>query len=58
VVFARPFISNPDFTLRIAQDKEIDMRSVEKKDQGTWYGHPDGHQEAGYSDYVAITTSA
>jgi 2,4-dienoyl-CoA reductase-like NADH-dependent reductase (Old Yellow Enzyme family) len=43
-VFARRFISNPDFALRIAQGKEIDIRSVEAKDQATWYGHPEGHK--------------
>jgi 2,4-dienoyl-CoA reductase-like NADH-dependent reductase (Old Yellow Enzyme family) len=57
-VFARRFISNPDFALRIAQGKEIDMRSVEAKDQATWYGFPEGHKEKGYSDYPAITSSA
>ena len=34
------------------------MRSVEAKDQGTWYGFPEGHKEKGYSDYPAITSSA
>ena len=43
-MFARRFISNPDFALRIEQGKEIDMRSVQAKDQATWYGHPDGHK--------------
>jgi 2,4-dienoyl-CoA reductase-like NADH-dependent reductase (Old Yellow Enzyme family) len=44
VVFARRFISNPDLALRFAQDRDIDMRSVEAKDQSTWYGYPDGHK--------------
>lgn len=46
IVFARPYISNPDFALRIAQGKEIDHSSIEGKDQETWYTHPDGHKYA------------
>lgn len=34
------------------------MKSVQAKDQATWYGYPEGHKEKGYSDYPTITAAA
>jgi len=57
VVFSRRFISNPDLATRLAKGAPLDQTSVTGKDSKTWYLHPQGHKEVGYSDYPSSFTS-